>query len=205
MADFALPLREEDVDPDPLRQFAAWYEDAGRAGLREPGAMALATSSAEGVPSARMVLLKGYDERGFVFYTNYSSRKGRELEANPRAALLFYWDPLGRQVRIEGHTERTSAQESASYARSRPRGSQLSALASPQSQVIESRSELEHRVAVLAALYMGAEVSVPDVWGGFRLSPDSFEFWQHREDRLHDRLLYTIGDDVPWRLQRLAP
>ena len=205
MADFALPLRQEDVDPDPLRQFAAWYNDASQAGVREPGAMALATSTAEGVPSVRMVLLKGCDERGFVFYTNYSSRKGRELEANPRAALLFYWDPLGRQVRVEGHTERTSAQESASYARSRPRGSQLSALASPQSQVIESRSELEHRVADLATLYMGAEVSVPDVWGGFRLSPDSFEFWQHREDRLHDRLLYTIGEDVPWRLQRLAP
>ena len=107
--DFALPLREEDVDPDPLRQFAAWYKDAARAGLREPGAMAVATSTAEGAPSVRMVLLKGYDERGFVFYTNYNSRKGRELEANPRAALLFYWDPLGRQVRIEGHTERTSA------------------------------------------------------------------------------------------------
>jgi pyridoxamine 5'-phosphate oxidase len=205
VADFALPLREEDVDPDPLLQFAAWYKDASQAGLRELGAMALATSTAEGVPSVRMVLLKGYDERGFVFYTNYSSRKGRELEANPRAALLFYWDPLGRQVRIEGHTQRTSSQESASYARSRPRGSQLSALASPQSQVIESRSKLEHRVAHLEALYTGVEVSVPDVWGGFRLSPASFEFWQHREDRLHDRLLYTIGDDVPWRLQRLAP
>lgn len=125
MANFALPLREEDVDPDPLLQFAAWYKDASQAGLREPGAMALATSTAEGAPSVRMVLLKGYDERGFVFYTNYSSRKGLELEANPRAALLFYWDPLGRQVRIEGHTERTAPQESASYARSRPRGSQL--------------------------------------------------------------------------------
>jgi pyridoxamine 5'-phosphate oxidase len=205
VANFALPLREEDVDPDPLLQFAAWYKDASQAGLREPGAMALATSTAEGVPSVRMVLLKGYDERGFVFYTNYSSRKGLELEANPRAALLFYWDPLGRQVRIEGHTERTSSQESASYARSRPRGSQLSALASPQSQVIESRSELEHRVARLAALYMGTEVPVPDIWGGFRLAPDSFEFWQHREDRLHDRLLYTVGDEAPWLLQRLAP
>ncbi len=205
MANFALPLREEDVDPDPLLQFAAWYKDASQAGLWEPGAMALATSTAEGAPSVRMVLLKGYDERGFVFYTNYSSRKGLELEANPRAALLFYWDPLGRQVRIEGHTERTAPQESASYARSRPRGSQLSALASPQSQVIESRSELEHRVARLAASYMGTEVPVPDKWGGFRLSPDSFEFWQHREDRLHDRLLYTVGDDVPWLLKRLAP
>jgi pyridoxamine 5'-phosphate oxidase len=205
VADFALPLREEDVDPDPLRQFASWYRDAAQAGLREPGAVAVATSTVEGVPSVRMVLLKQYDERGFVFFTNYNSRKGRELEDNPRAALLFYWDPLGRQVRIEGGTERTSAQESESYARSRPRGSQLSALASPQSQVIGSRAELEQRVADLAGLYADAEVPVPDDWGGFRLSPDRFEFWQHREDRLHDRLLYTVGDDAHWRLQRLGP
>jgi pyridoxamine 5'-phosphate oxidase len=205
VADFALPLREEDVDPDPLRQFAVWYEEAARAGLREPAAMALASSPLEGFPSVRMVLLKGYDERGFVFYTNYDSRKGRELAANPRAALLFYWDPLGRQVRIEGRTERTSAEESESYVRSRPRGSQLSALASPQSQIIESRGELEARVAELAARYAEAELPIQDGWGGFRVSPASFEFWQHREDRLHDRLLYTVGDDLRWRLQRLAP
>ncbi len=205
MADFALPLREEDADPDPLRQFAAWYRDAAQAGLREPGAVAVATSTLDGMPSARMVLLKRYDERGFVFYTNYGSRKGLELEANPHAAMLFYWDPLGRQVRIEGHAERTTSEESASYARSRPRGSQLSALASPQSQVIGSRSELEQRVADLAQLYADADIPVPDDWGGFRLSPKRFEFWQHREDRLHDRLLYTVGDDVPWRLQRLGP
>jgi pyridoxamine 5'-phosphate oxidase len=140
-----------------------------------------------------------------VFYTNYQSRKGLELEANPRAAMLFYWDPLGRQVRIEGQAERTSADDSAAYTRSRPRGSQLSALASPQSQVIGSRSELEQRVADLAQLYADAEIPVPDGWGGFRLSPNRFEFWQHREDRLHDRLVYTLGDDVPWRLQRLGP
>jgi pyridoxamine 5'-phosphate oxidase len=205
VADFALPLREEDVDPDPLRQFAAWYGDAARAGLREPGAMAVATSTAGGLPSVRMVLLKRYDEQGFVFYTNYYSRKGRELEANPRAALLFYWDPLGRQIRIEGQTERTSAQDSASYARSRPRGSQLSALASPQSQVIGSRRELEQRVTDLAELYDDVEVPAPDAWGGFRLSPERFEFWQHREDRLHDRLLYTVEDGGGWRLERLAP
>ncbi len=205
MPDFALPLREEDVDPDPLRQFAAWYQDAARAGLREPGAMALATSTVDGVPSVRMVLLKGYDERGFVFYTNYNSRKGQELAANPRAALLFYWDPLGRQVRIEGHTQRSSAEESRAYARSRPRGSQLSALASPQSQVIGSRNELEQRVVRLAELYDDAELPVPDGWGGFLVSPDSFEFWQNREDRLHDRLLYTVEEGVGWRLQRLAP
>ncbi len=205
MANFALPLREEDVDPDPLRQFATWYRDAAQAGLREPGAVAVATSTAEGIPSVRMVLLKGYGERGFVFYTNYNSRKGRELEENRRAALLFYWDPLGRQVRVEGHAERTSAQESASYARSRPRGSQLSALASPQSQVVGSRSELEQRVTDLAELYADTEVPVPDAWGGFRLLPSRFEFWQHREDRLHDRLLYTVGADLGWRLQRLGP
>ena len=205
MADFALPLREEDVDPDPLRQFAAWYGDAAQAGLREPGAVAVATSTVDGIPSMRMVLLKRYDEQGFVFYSNYDSRKGRELEANPHAALLFYWDPLGRQVRIEGGTERTSAQDSASYARSRPRGSQLSALASPQSQVIGSRSELEQRVADLTTLYAGAEVPVPEAWGGFRLLPERFEFWQHREDRLHDRLVYTVGDDGRWRLSRLGP
>jgi pyridoxamine 5'-phosphate oxidase len=205
VTDFALPLREEDVDPDPLRQFAAWYGDAARAGLREPGAMAVATSTAGGLPSVRMVLLKRYGEEGFVFYTNYDSRKGHELQANPRAALLFYWDPLGRQIRIEGQTERTSAQDSASYARSRPRGSQLSALASPQSQVIGSRRELEQRAADLAELYADTEVPVPDAWGGFRLRPESFEFWQHREDRLHDRLLYTAEDDRRWRLERLAP
>ncbi len=205
MSDFALPLREEDVDPDPLRQFAAWYGDAARAGLREPGAMAVATSTVGGIPSVRIVLLKRYDEEGFVFYTNYDSRKGRELQANPRAALLFYWDPLGRQIRIEGQTERTSAQDSASYARSRPRGSQLGALASPQSQVIGSRRELEQRVADLAESYADVEVPVPDAWGGFRLLPERFEFWQHREDRLHDRLLYTVEDDWHWRLERLAP
>jgi pyridoxamine 5'-phosphate oxidase len=203
--DFALPLREEDAHPDPLRQFAAWYNDAAQAGVREPAAMAVATSTLDGAPSVRMVLLKGYDERGFVFYTNYNSRKGGELEANPRAALLFYWDPLGRQVRIEGHARRTSAEESSSYARSRPYGSQLSALASPQSQVIGSRAQLEQRVADLAELYDEAQLPVLDAWGGFRVAPSSFEFWQNRDDRLHDRLLYTAEDGTSWRLQRLAP
>lgn len=203
--DFALPLREQDVDPDPLRQFAAWFAEAAESGLREPTAVAVATSTADGRPSVRMVLLKQYDERGFVFYTNYESRKGRELEANPHAALLFHWDPLGRQVRIEGGVERTSEQESLAYVRSRLRGSQVSALASPQSQVIESRSELERRVAELADQYRDAEPPLPSAWGGFRLSPVSFEFWQHREDRLHDRLLYTRENGGRWRLQRLAP
>lgn len=203
--DFALPLREQDADPDPLLQFNAWYTEAAATGLREPGAMAVATSTADGAPSVRMVLLKQHDERGFVFYTNYESRKGHELQDNPRAALLFYWDPLGRQVRIEGPVRRTSPQESAQYVRSRPRGSQLSALASPQSQVVQSRDDLERWVAELAATHDGAELPIPETWGGYRLSPDRFEFWQHREDRLHDRLLYTRDRDRRWVIRRLAP
>jgi pyridoxamine 5'-phosphate oxidase len=203
--EFARPLREQDVDRDPLRQFAAWFADVEAAGVREPNAMVVASASAEGVPSARMVLLKGYDERGFVFYTNYSSRKGLELTDNPRAALLFYWDAVGRQVRIEGPVERTSKEETAAYVRSRPRGSQLSALASPQSLTVASREDLEALVAELAGRCEGSELPLPEAWGGFRVLPRRFEFWQHREDRLHDRLLYTPGDAGGWRLDRLAP
>jgi pyridoxamine 5'-phosphate oxidase len=202
---FDQPLREQDVDPDPQRQFAAWFADAAQAGVREPEAMALATSSPAGVPSVRMVLLKSYDKRGFVFYTNYESRKGLELAENPQAALLFHWDPLGRQVRIEGRVERTSAEESAAYIRSRTHGSQLSALASPQSQSVTSREALEARVAELAKRYEGGELRVPDFWGGLRLAPDSYEFWQHREDRLHDRLRYTPAGAGAWEIVRLAP
>ena len=158
--------------------------------MRMPEAAALATASSEAAPSVRMVLVKQFDERGFVFYTNYSSRKGRELQSNPRAALLFHWDPLGRQVRIEGPVERVSAEETAEYVRSRPRGSQLSALASPQSEVVDGREALEARVEELMALYGDGELPIPGDWGGFRLAPESFEFWQQRHDRLHDRLLY---------------
>ncbi len=201
---FAQPLREEDVDRDPFRQFTEWFEQAIRAGVRAPEAAAVATATKEGVPSARMVLVKETNERGFVFYSNYESRKGSELAINPRGALLFYWDLLGRQVRIEGHVERTSRGESAAYARSRGRGSQLSALASPQSRPIASREWLEHHVADLAARYQDAELRLPDAWGGFRLIPESFEFWQHRDDRLHDRLRYTRTEDG-WQLERLAP
>lgn len=204
MSDFTQPLREGDVDPDPLRQFALWFEAAGEAGIRAPEAVVLATASCEGAPSARMVLLKQYDAHGFVIFTNYESRKALELAANPRAALLFYWDPLGRQVRIEGPAQRLSAEESAAYVRSRPRGSQLSALASPQSRPIASREALEARVAELAARYEGQELPVPEGWGGFRVAPESFEFWQHREDRLHDRLVYTRRGGE-WVLERLAP
>jgi pyridoxamine 5'-phosphate oxidase len=204
VTDFAQPLREQDVDPDPDRQFAAWFDAAAGAGIRQPEAAALATASPGGAPSVRMVLVKSADERGFAFFTNYESRKGAELAANPRAALMFYWDALGRQVRIEGPVERMTPEQSAAYVRSRPRGSQLSALASPQSQVVESRQWLERRVAELERSHPG-EPPLPDNWGGFVLIPESFEFWQHREDRLHDRLRYRRVDDGGWRVDRLAP
>ncbi len=202
---FATELREEDLDPDPLRQFGAWFADAGRAGVAAPEAVAVATASPAGVPSVRMVLLKRFDERGFVFFTNYESRKGRELEANPVAALLFYWEALGRQTRIEGPVQRTSAEETAAYVRTRTRGSQLSALASPQSRVVSGRADLEQRVAQIAAAVGASEPPLPETWGGFRLRPENYEFWQGRADRLHDRIRYTRRDGGPWRLERLAP
>ena len=190
------------MDPDPLRQFAAWFADARDSEMRMPEAMALATSTPDGAPSVRMVLMKGFDERGFTFFTNYESRKAGELAANPRAALLFHWDTLGRQVRIEGEVVRVSAEESADYIRTRPRASQLSALASPQSQPVESREALEARVAELAEL---EELPIPVHWGGYRLSPESYEFWQHRDDRLHDRIAYLPQEGGGWRIERLAP
>ena len=205
MTDYGQPLREQEVDPDPLRQFAVWFEDAEKAGVRMPEAAAVATASADGAPSVRMVLVKGYDERGFVFYSHYASRKGLELAVNPRAALLFHWDPLGRQVRIEGPVEHTSANESAAYVRSRPRGSQLSALASPQSQTIDSRQALERRVAELERRHAGSDLPLPTEWGGFRVGVETIEFWQQRHDRLHDRLRYRRGDDGDWLIERLAP
>ncbi len=195
MPEFAQPLREQDADPDPLRQFATWFAHAAAAGVRAPEAAALATATPDGAPSVRIVLVKEAQADGFVFYSNYASRKGQELAANPRGALLFYWDPLGRQVRVEGQVSRTSAAESAAYVHSRPRGSQLSALASPQSAVVPSREELEGRVAQLAERYRGTDLPLPKTWGGFRLLPQTFEFWQHREDRLHDRLRYLRAQD----------
>lgn len=195
-------LLESQVDPDPLRQFARWFEEAAAAGVAMPEAMALATATADGRPSVRMVLLKGVDERGFSFYTGYESRKGRELAENPRAALLFHWP--GRQVRIEGPVERVTADESDAYFASRPRGSRLSAIASRQSEVVSSREELEGRVAELEERFAGAEPPRPDRWGGFRLVPETFELWQHRDDRLHDRLRYRRDGDA-WLVERLSP
>jgi pyridoxamine 5'-phosphate oxidase len=203
--EFAKPLREEDADPSPFDQFTRWFGEAAARGLRVPEAATLATATESGIPSARIVLVKVRDESGFVFFSNYKSRKGRELAANPRAALVFHWDALGRQVRVEGGVEQTSSKESARYVRDRPRGSQLSALASPQSEVVEGRDVLERRVADLAAEYQGLELPEPENWGGFRLLPEAFEFWQHREDRLHDRLRYTRQQGGRWLVERLAP
>ena len=205
MTDYGQPLREQDVDPDPLRQFAVWFGEVAAAGLRLPEAAALATASTAAVPSVRMVLVKEFDEHGFVFYSNYDSRKGVELAANPVAALLFHWDQLGRQIRIEGAVQRTSDDESAAYVRSRPRGSQLSALASPQSRTIDGRQELERRVAALQERHAG-ELPLPTNWGGFRLVAETLELWQQRHDRLHDRLRYRRGEGgVGWVIERLAP
>lgn len=203
MTDFAKPLREDDADADPLKQFAAWFDEAGET-TRAPEAMALATATPDGAPSVRMVLMKGFDERGFTFFSNYESRKGGELLANPRAALLFHWDALGRQVRIEGAVERIHHEESGAYVRTRPRGSQLSALASPQSSPVADRAELERLVAEVTALYEHGDLPLPENWGGYRLRPERYEFWQHREDRLHDRLLYTPAGEG-WTIRRLAP
>ena len=167
--------------------------------------MALATSTRSGEPSARMVLLRGFDQRGFGFFSNYDSQKARDLAENPRAALVIYWAKLGRQVRMNGAVVRQSVQESATYFHNRPRASQLSALASPQSQVIARRATLERAVAALAERYEGAEVPLPRNWGGYRLIPKTIEFWLHRENRLHDRLRYSRQPDGGWRIERLAP
>jgi pyridoxamine 5'-phosphate oxidase len=197
-------LTESDVDPDPTEQFRRWFDEAIRANLHEPNAFALATAMSDGRPSARIVLLKGFDGRGFVFYTNYEGRKGRELEANPRAALLFYWGELERQVRIEGTVSRISEEESDAYFASRPRGSRIGAMASEQSRVVEGREVLEDRVEKLEREYEGRDLPRPDFWGGYRVEPDVFEFWQGRENRLHDRISYRRSDGG-WGIERLQP
>jgi pyridoxamine 5'-phosphate oxidase len=192
-------LLESQVDPDPLRQFARWRDEAGG----ELGAVALATATPDGAPSLRMVLLKGADERGLTFFSNYDSRKGAELEANPRAALLAYWPGSGRQVRVEGNVTRLDPDESDTYFATRPAGSRLSAAASRQSMVVADRAELERRVADVRGRH-GDDPPRPESWGGYRLAPATWEFWQHREDRLHDRLRYR-RDGSTWLVERLAP
>jgi pyridoxamine 5'-phosphate oxidase len=198
-------LDEEHVDPNPIDLFRRWFSDALASGSRLPDAMTLATATKDGKPSARMVLLKQVDEHGFVFYTNYRSKKALELDENPRAALVLYWVQLDRQVRVEGRVERVSAAESDEYFATRPRESQLGALASPQSEVIESREVLEERYAELDKFYHEREVERPDNWGGYRLKPDLIEFWQNRAGRLHDRILYERQTDGSWTIKRLAP
>nr|WKF57129.1 Pyridoxine/pyridoxamine 5'-phosphate oxidase [Paraburkholderia busanensis] len=194
-----------DIDRNPFRQFDTWFDQAVAAQLPEPNTMTLATVDSRGRPSARIVLIKAVDERGFVFFTNYESRKGRELGANPYASLLFYWIELERQVRVEGSIVKTSAEESDAYFASRPLGSRIGAWASNQSQVIESRSQLETREREISARYGDAPPRPPH-WGGYRLVPEAIEFWQGRPSRLHDRLLYTRSSEHgDWQISRLSP
>ena len=199
-------LSEADLDSNPIQQFNLWFEQALAADLIEPNAMTLATATADGKPSARIVLLKGVSERGFVFYTNYGSQKGRQLIANPYAALVFHWDKLERQIRIEGKVEKLSSAESLEYFHSRPKASQLGAWTSNQSQVIANREVLEQKLASLQAQHSDEDtIPLPEHWGGFRVVPNRLEFWQGRPSRLHDRLLYDLEADGSWSISRLAP
>jgi pyridoxamine 5'-phosphate oxidase len=198
-------LDEADVSRDPVEQFGRWFNDARAANVPEANAMTLATADAEGRPSARIVLLKSFDARGFGFYTNYDSRKGRELTANPRAALCFFWQPLERLVRVEGTVEKVGREESEAYFSGRPRQAQIGAWVSQQSSPVTSRAELERVEAELQKRFEGKPVPLPEYWGGFRVVPRAVEFWQGRPSRLHDRLLYTLGDGGAWAVQRISP
>jgi pyridoxamine 5'-phosphate oxidase len=198
-------LRRADLDPNPIKQFDTWFAAAIKAGIRDANAMALATATADGKPSVRVVLLKTFDDDGFVFFTNYLSSKGRDLDENPRAALVLYWMEVERQVRIEGTIEKTSHQESEEYFRTRPEGAQLGAWASPQSEVIDARRVLDARLAEMTQRFAGGDIPLPPHWGGYRLKPQTIEFWQGRTNRLHDRLRYTRQPNDSWLIDRLAP
>lgn len=198
------PLTEDSVKEDPVEQFRFWFDEALRAEQPDPEAMTLSTATREGIVSARIVLLKGFDQSGFVFYTNYQSQKSRELVDNPRAAMTFYWPALNRQIRIEGTTEKVSQQESEEYFLTRPRGSQIGAWTSPQSEEIPDRETLERKLAEMEERFKDQSIPCPLFWGGFRLKPVLFEFWQGRESRLHDRILYRWQDEI-WQISRLAP
>ncbi len=197
-------LDEHDMGPDPIAEFARWFAEAQRAQLPEPNAMTLATAAADGAPSARVVLLKGFDQRGFLFFTDYRSRKALELEANPRAALVFYWGELDRQVRIAGGVASASREESERYFRTRPLGSRYGAWASQQSTVISGRAALEADLREVEARFSGGEVPLPPHWGGYRVAPEVVEFWQGRESRLHDRIRY-VRHESGWSVERLSP
>jgi len=197
-------LNKSNVDRDPIKQFAKWYQEATAFGIAETDAMTLATATKDGRPSARIVLLKDFDDRGFVFFTNYESRKAKELAENPRACLVAYWLPVKRQVRIEGFVEQISETESEAYFQTRPLGSRIAAWASNQSEVVENRDELEQRYADLSERYV-EDVPRPPHWGGYRIDPEVIEFWQGRDNRLHDRLRYRLQADGTWVIERLGP
>jgi len=197
-------LRREDLDPDPIKQFSKWFGEAAAAEIRDVNAMSLATATPDGAPSVRIVLLKGISDRGFVFFTNYTSEKGRQLEQNPRAALNLFWVQLERQIRIDGPVEKTSRKESEEYFHSRPIGSQLGAWASKQSEVIENRDLLETQLADVRQRFEGGPIPLPPQWGGYRVVPETIEFWQGRTNRLHDRFRYS-RQSTGWLIERLSP